>query len=113
MIEHGNHLTVLDFKYGRWPVDPVNSKQLQIYAVGAAAQSLQRIESFTLGIIQPRTAGPPLKLWQVDRVGMAGFAKQLSQAAEATDDPAAQRVTGDHCKFCKARSICPDHKKKK
>ena len=113
VIEHGNHLTVLDFKYGRWPVDPVNSKQLQIYAVGAAAQSLQRIESFTLGIIQPRTAGPPLKLWQVDRVGMTGFAKQLGQAAEATDGSAALRVTGDHCKFCKARSICPEHKKKK
>jgi hypothetical protein len=58
VIEHGNHLTVLDFKYRRWPIDAVNSKQLQIYAIGAAAQSLQRIESFTLGVIQPRTKGP-------------------------------------------------------
>jgi hypothetical protein len=109
VIEHGNHLTVLDFKYGRWPVDPANSKQLQIYAIGAAAQSLQRIESFTLGIIQPRTAGPPLKLWQVDRDGMTDFARQLKAAAAATDDPEAQRIPGDHCKFCRARSTCPEY----
>jgi hypothetical protein len=109
VIEHSSHLTVLDFKYGRWPVDPVNSKQLQIYAIGAAAQSLKRIESFTLGIIQPRTEGPPMKLWEIDRNGMTDFARQLAKAAEATDDPAAKRVPGDHCTFCKAKPICPEY----
>ncbi len=111
VIEHGNHLTVLDFKYGRWSVDPVNSKQLMIYAIGAAAQSLQRIESFTLGIIQPRTKGPPMKLWQVDQDGMTEFASQLNQAAVATDNPEAQRIPGDHCKFCRARSTCPEYRR--
>lgn len=111
IIEHADHLTVLDFKYGRWPVDPVNSKQLMIYAIGAAAQSLQRIESFTLGVIQPRTKGPPLKLWQVDRNGMTDFARELGQAAVATDDPKAQRMPGDHCKFCRARSTCQEYRR--
>jgi hypothetical protein len=89
----------------------VNSKQLQIYAIGAAAQSLQRIESFTLGVIQPRTKGPPMKLWQVDRNYMADFARELSQAAVATDDPEAQRIPGDHCKFCKARNTCSEYRR--
>ena len=70
IIEHSNHVVMLDFKYETWPVNPVENKQLMICAIGAAAQSLQRIEVFTLGIIQPRTDGPPLKLWQVSREDM-------------------------------------------
>jgi hypothetical protein len=107
VIEHGNHITVLDFKYGRWPVHPAHNKQLMIYALGAAAQALQRIESFTLGIIQPRTDGPPFTLWDIDRASLSRFGRELQASATATDDPAAPRKPGDHCRFCKARSACP------
>ena len=112
VIEQGNHLVVLDFKYGTWPVNPIENKQLMIYAIGAAAQSLQRIEAFTLGIIQPRTDGPPLKLWQVSRDDMLIFAHELKAAAAATDDPMAARAadTQGHCFYCRARDTCPEYK---
>ncbi len=106
-IEHGDHLTLLDFKYGRWPVEPEQNRQLQIYAIGAAAQALNRIETFTLGIIQPRTPGPILTSWRTDRAQLADFARELRDAAAATDAPDAPRVAGDHCVFCRARDICP------
>ena len=65
VIEHGNHLTVIDFKYGRWPVQPKNNKQLMIYALGAAAQSLQRIESFSRGLFKRRPQGAAVNRWPI------------------------------------------------
>jgi hypothetical protein len=115
---NGNgHLTCIDFKYGKWPIDPATNvaDQLRIYAIGGSAESPLHIEDFTIGIIQPRSSagGPPLRLHNVTREAMEAFAAKLGQAAVATDDPAAQRIPGDHCKFCRARSTCRDYGKKK
>jgi hypothetical protein len=107
VIWHGSHLTVLDLKYGVWPVSPVANKQLQIYAVGAAAQAAKTVETITLGIIQPRTDGPPLKLHTMTRAELVLFAHELKQAASATDSQDPPRNPGDHCRFCRAASQCP------
>jgi CRISPR/Cas system-associated exonuclease Cas4 (RecB family) len=112
VIWHGNHLSVIDLKYGRWPVSPVANKQLQIYAVGVAAQAAQIVETITLGIIQPRTEGPPLKLHTLDRQALDRFAVELESAAAATDSPAAPHTPGDHCTFCRVRDVCPQRQGK-
>ncbi len=107
VIWHGSHLSVLDLKYGVWPVSPVANKQLQIYAVGAAAQAAGAIETITLGIIQPRTEGPPLKLHTMTSEELDLFTHELEQAASATDGQDLPRNPGDHCRFCRAASQCP------
>lgn len=107
VIWHGSHLTVLDLKYGKWPVSPIANKQLQIYAVGAAAEAALSAESITLGIIQPRTEGPPLQLHTMTNAELAAFQQALQQAASATDAPDPILNAGDHCRFCRAASQCP------
>jgi len=107
VIWHGTHLTVLDLKYGKWPVSPVANKQLQIYAVGAAAQVAHSAETITLGIIQPRTEGPPLKLHTMTNADLVSFEHELKQAASATASPDPPLNAGDHCRFCRAASQCP------
>lgn len=120
ILEHGSKLTVIDLKYGKYPVVPFDhqtgqpNRQLMIYALGAACGVLSaqhRVESFVLGIYQPRTSGPALTTHQIERDVMITFFRQLKLEAAATDDPDAPRVAGAHCTFCKAKmaNICPEY----
>lgn len=103
----GDHMIVADFKYGRVLVEPRDNPQLLAYAAGAICTfALTDIANIQMTILQPRipsgatissvsvTYDEAIDLWD-------GMRDKL---VEITSNP--QITTGDHCKYCRARSDC-------
>ena len=106
---HGEHLGIVDFKYGTWPVNPVGNPQLACYGLGLLEQITAKVEIVHFGIIQPRRQGPgivwgdaatyeELLVWGLDT---------LAPAMAATDEFDAALTPGKHCRFCPAKNDCP------
>lgn len=97
-------LHVIDYKYGRGvAVEVEDNSQLLYYALGAVRQLHNRCpEKLVLTIIQPRCAHPdgPIRSVELDLFGLLEFESELRAAVEATDDPNAPLVPGQHCRFC-------------
>lgn len=104
-------VTVCDFKYGRGvAVEAAENEQLLTYVVGVAQRYHNRgVDQVELIVVQPRAphrAGP-VRYWRTDLVGLFEHITALQSAAELASKPDAPLVPGDHCRFCKARAICP------
>lgn len=102
---------VIDWKFGRDPVDRAEvNLQLRPYAI-IAAQEKPTIELTTVAIVQP-TVAPE------DRVTVAQYTRDDIQTAKAelndilvaASKPDAPRKPGAHCRYCKAlgTSRCPE-----
>lgn len=106
-------LYVDDLKYGQGVmVEVTGNKQTRYYALGALLSLDQRehpVERVVTTIIQPRKEHEDgyirSETLTVDEVW--AFARELLDAANATLDPNAPLVTGDHCRWCPARAVCP------
>jgi len=102
-------LFVSDYKYGAGVrVSPTANKQLMLYALGACLEEKKEghsIRDIMLGIFQPRAGGG--SSWKIS-------AKDLLKWAEDEVKPQALKaiagvgdfVSGSHCQFCKARTMC-------
>lgn len=101
-------LEIIDLKYGKGvPVSAVDNPQLRLYALGALNMygMIYDIETVRMTIIQPR-----LDSVSVDEM----TAGDLFQWAEDEVRPKAEIAlsdvgpfeSGEHCRFCKARSVC-------
>lgn len=110
-------LYVYDFKYGAGVyVSVEDNPQLKYYALGALmtlpeVAAIGGVEEVELVIVQPRCAGEDNKkvrrqVLPVEDLYM--FAAELKAAAEATEDPNAPLVSGDHCRWCPALILCPE-----
>lgn len=101
-------LEVIDLKYGQGvPVSAENNSQLRLYGLGALDEfdMLYGIDTVRMTIIQPR----------LDSISTEELSStELIQWAESIVRPAAVKASegskeyeaGDHCRFCKARSVC-------
>lgn len=109
-------LEVIDYKHGYIPVEPEENPQLKSYALGALAflaGSKHAVfpRRVRLTIAQPRSPHPrgsirswdttveALRIWEKN-VLLPGAALALSKNAP--------RHTGPHCRFCPARTVCPE-----
>lgn len=109
----GKVLHIIDLKYGKGvKVDVENNTQLLLYTLGVIndLQFLYDIEQITLHIVQPRIDNfqhqdltiKELEPWKE-------FFIEKSQAALAINAP---RIPNQRwCKFCKAKTICPEYQK--
>lgn len=109
-----SHLTVLDYKHGEGVlVSAVENKQLMYYALGVVMTQPwgKDVKTIELGIVQPRcmanTEESGFRTWTIDRVKLFEFEVVLKKAIEATRQPNAPLVPGEHCRFCPAQAICP------
>ena len=97
-------ITVVDFKYGKGSkVYAKGNPQLMLYASGCLA-NLPTIKNVKLVIVQPR-------LNHVDEVEYARAEIEKTEAmikpiAEKAFRGAGELVTGEHCKYCKAKAVC-------
>jgi hypothetical protein len=101
-------MQVIDFKYGKGvPVPADHNPQMMLYALGAYTDYclLFPIEQIKMTIVQPR----------LDSVSeFSIFPSDLLAWAESTVKPIAAKafagegeyVSGDHCRFCRAKSLC-------
>lgn len=121
-IVNGDHLHILDAKFGRRFVDPVENTQMLLYAIGMldTIELLEgRMETVTMHISQPRLSGAePGEGWTVPRDDMnewvTFFTKCASQVElackEQMDDhwkAAYLKPSEEACHFCRAAAYCP------
>lgn len=113
IVKYGKSVEIIDLKYGKGvEVQAENNKQLQYYALGVL-ESLGEgyfFEEIRMTIVQPRV-DTPIKTWVISVDQLMEFREELVKAVAVVDSGSAHFATGDHCKFCKAKAICPQNKK--
>lgn len=101
-------LEILDLKYGQGVVvDPVENSQLMYYALGMILRLRVRPEIIRVTVFQPRAGEPAIRSWEFDWERLKQFKTDLLDRANATLDPEAPLAVGDHCRWCKAKAVCP------
>lgn len=109
VIKHQDtSITVIDFKYGRWPVDPKENSQLIYYLLGARNE--QSCIRGTLKIVQPRCrSGEAIKTWTIERDQYLAWEDKFKLASAAVDI-GTPLVKGEWCRFCPAKKVCHLHR---
>lgn len=116
IVQLWGDLIIIDYKYGAgYAVDVANNKQMILYALSVADDYGYQFDRVRIQIAQPRADHPDgyireqiltmqdLKNWIP--VFKSGVAKSKLKNAPL--------VPGDHCRWCKAKPICPGISKKK
>ena len=105
----GKRAIVLDWKFGDGVlVDAVENPQLLFYAAAAmrtpAAQWVfEGAEEIECIIVQP----PSIRRWVTTPERIKQFEQELLYAVRLSSWPEAPFATGDHCRWCTAKPICP------
>ena len=105
----GDKAVVLDWKFGDGVmVSAEENEQLMFYAAAAmrtpalqwAFEGATEIECV---IVQP----PMIRRWTTTPERIAQFEHQLVKAVKESQYPDAVLHTGDHCRWCAAKPVCP------
>jgi len=105
----GNRAIVLDWKFGDGvAVDVEENPQLMFYAAASmrtegAKWAFEGVDEIEMVIVQP----PQVKRWVTTPARIAEFEKQLVNAVKEAQKPNAKLQTGDHCRWCAAKPVCP------
>lgn len=105
----GDRAIVLDWKFGDGVVvDAEENPQLLFYA--AAAMRTPEVEWVFKGakeieciIVQP----PMVKRWVTTPARVQEFEQELAYAVRLSSWPSPPMQSGDHCRWCTAKPICP------
>jgi hypothetical protein len=105
-VAHSPNITaVIDYKNGRWCVDPKNNTQLLIYAL-AVRQMFGPSKSYWLGIMQPEIKAD-IAWWIVDNDKLDLFEINLLEALRRINSFPTFFKSGEHCHFCPGKLMCP------
>lgn len=113
----GKKLIVIDFKHGRGVSVEPTSSQNRYYGYLACENYLDSFDDVPmveLWIAQPRIPHPQgvCRKFEITPKELEEWWNDvLIPGIEATYDPNAQLVVGEHCRFCPARDACPALKK--
>ena len=102
-------LIIYDYKHGAGvPVSVEGNPQLKFYALGAIDSHPDwMVESVELVIVQPRAVGEAVKRWSPDVSDLFAFKADITIAVMDAQLPDAELKTGDHCRWCDAKALCP------
>lgn len=107
--DNEGRFTVIDFKYGKWQIDPKENKQLILYALGAL--DLGFYEEIDIGVYQPRgydgAVEEPARFWQTTPEELEDWGHKFVEKAKLATKENAKPTEGSHCHFCWAKEICP------
>jgi hypothetical protein len=111
VVVEGNHLHIIDAKFGRVLVEAENNKQLMTYALGAMRQLNAPADIIcTMHIFQPRAGHSK---WTVNGMDLINHGHDLVNSARLALSPnAPTNPSPDACKYCKAKPICPSMRQK-
>lgn len=104
-------LEIADYKGGFSPVFAENNDQMIQYFWGVIDWCIKKglnhtlFKSVRLTIIQPRVMGQ-IDYWDTTIEHLMTTRDEIISAAEATDDPNAPLIGGDHCKWCPHKGAC-------
>jgi hypothetical protein len=106
----GNKAIVLDWKFGDGvAVDVEENEQLLFYAAAAmrtpsVSWVFEGVTEIECVIIQP----PTLKRWVTTVERVKQFEQQLVKAVVISQKKWPPIITGEHCRWCVAKPICPE-----
>jgi hypothetical protein len=104
-------LTVIDYKYGAgYAVDVKDNSQLIYYALGLAHAYGYLFEKVELMIIQPRAfhAEGPVRSHTMTIDELCDWSVKFQEGVARCESPYAEYSAGEHCRFCPAKTICPE-----
>ncbi len=107
IILGGTTLHVVDFKYGKGvPVSAEMNPQMMLYALGAyqAYNFLYAIEAVKMAIVQPRLDN--VSEFEMPLADLAAWGESIKPIAAKAFSGKGDFVSGDHCRFCRAKSLC-------
>jgi len=108
----GGTAIVLDWKFGDGvDVAVEENPQAMFYAAAAmrtpkVAWAFKGATSIECIIVQP-TAAVPVKCWRTTPNRIRDFERQLFAAVKEALGPDPSMETGDHCRWCAAKPVCP------
>lgn len=101
-------LEVIDLKYGKGiPVSAYDNPQARLYAIGALNKfgHLYDIHTIRSTIVQPRIDNISTEEISVEDLEKWGE-DYVKPRAILADQGKGEYVTGEHCRFCKAKAVC-------
>ena len=108
IIINNDTIFVVDFKYGTGvKVDALNNTQMMIYAIGALEMfdGIFDISHVVMTIFQPRLDN--VSTFEMTKDALFHWAvTKLKPAADMAFEGVGEFSCGDHCRFCKAKSVC-------
>jgi hypothetical protein len=108
---HSRILTIADFKYGQGVVvEAENNPQLRYYALAAVLTMKVRPDLICMTVVQPRAEHEdgPVRVATMTWADLIAFRDELLEAAHKASKPDAPvGPVGKHCRFCRAKAICP------
>ena len=107
VVLYGSILHIFDFKYGKGvPVSAEKNPQMRLYALGAVKEysMLGDITLVCTHIIQPRLDHYESEMLSIDVLNAWG--DELGRRVREALITGGEFVPGEHCRFCKAKSIC-------
>jgi hypothetical protein len=108
----GSTAIVLDWKFGDGvDVAVEENPQAMFYAAAAmrtpkVAWAFKDVTSIDCIIVQP-TADTPVKVWRTTPDRIRAFERQLFAAVKEAMGPDPSMQSGDHCRWCAAKPVCP------
>jgi hypothetical protein len=105
----GQRAVVLDWKFGDGvAVDAVNNAQGMFYAAAAMRTSKVKwvfdgADEIEIVIVQP----PVIRRWLTTPARIKEFEMELVAAVKQSQKDDAPFKTGDHCRWCAAKPVCP------
>lgn len=109
---YGDLMQVIDLKYGKGvPISPENNPQLMLYGLGAyeAYSMFYNIKNIKLTIIQPRLDS--ILDWEISVDDLLAWGEKIKPIAIEAYEGSSKLCQGEHCRFCKAKSRCPERAK--
>jgi hypothetical protein len=103
----GNTLYVIDFKYGKGvPVSAHENSQMKLYALGAYSEYsfLYAISTVKMVIVQPRLDN--ISEYELSIADLLAWGESIKPIAQKAFNGEGEFLSGDHCKFCRARAQC-------
>lgn len=108
IIEHFGTLHIADYKYGMSLVSPKENLQFLFYALAVAHKynwNFRRVRMWTL---QPRVRGfDGYVFWDIPIQELKSYIPKFREAIERVEKFPDVYTEGDHCYWCKAKSVCP------
>jgi len=105
----GDRGILVDWKFGDGvAVEAEENPQAMFYIAAALHTAATKwafkdVEAIDIYIVQP----PFVKKWTTDLARIKRFEADLILAVRASEQPDAPLATGDHCRWCAAKSVCP------
>lgn len=109
----GRRAIVLDWKFGDGvAVEVEENAQAMFYAAAAMRTretkwAFEGAEEIELIIVQPAHAPNHVKRWTTTPGRILNFERELFAAVKAALGPQPTFASGDHCRWCAAKPICP------